>query len=313
MAGDDAKACAAYQDFLTLRKDVDPNIPILKQAKAGTQTAIAGLLPRSPVLVRDVEAAHRRFHAGYAMQAQIGVLGFYQVLVGINGRVLLLMKNFPPNVRPEFFQDVRNAIYADLRRPLRDGIPRSAFDGGIVGIREGGTGTVSDNFGEIEAFTARIGPRDYEPTNRIFRSVNDSAVAQRVIARIFARQTGNYCLREIVADGLICESMPVIPSITRGTLVKLGIGFRTHRITGQHASNDERRVIKAVLSCENEFVLDGERRQLAVGAYGPIIGNNPENPLRLPAFGIIARLCILRRSCGGRRCRCGQARSIASL
>jgi hypothetical protein len=34
MAGDDAKARAAYQDFLTLRKDVDPNIPILKQAKA---------------------------------------------------------------------------------------------------------------------------------------------------------------------------------------------------------------------------------------------------------------------------------------
>jgi hypothetical protein len=26
--------CAAYQDFLTLWKDADPDIPILKQAKA---------------------------------------------------------------------------------------------------------------------------------------------------------------------------------------------------------------------------------------------------------------------------------------
>jgi cytochrome c-type biogenesis protein CcmH/NrfG len=33
MQGDIAKAKAAYQDFLTLWKDADPDIPILKQAK----------------------------------------------------------------------------------------------------------------------------------------------------------------------------------------------------------------------------------------------------------------------------------------
>ena len=33
MAGDTAKAKAAYQDFLTLWKDADPDVPILKQAK----------------------------------------------------------------------------------------------------------------------------------------------------------------------------------------------------------------------------------------------------------------------------------------
>jgi eukaryotic-like serine/threonine-protein kinase len=31
--GDKAKAKAAYQDFLTLWKDADPDIPVLKQAK----------------------------------------------------------------------------------------------------------------------------------------------------------------------------------------------------------------------------------------------------------------------------------------
>jgi tetratricopeptide (TPR) repeat protein len=34
MAGDTAKAKSAYQDFFTLWKDADPDIPILKQAKA---------------------------------------------------------------------------------------------------------------------------------------------------------------------------------------------------------------------------------------------------------------------------------------
>ena len=34
MAGDTAKAKSAYQDFLTLWKDADPDIPILKEAKA---------------------------------------------------------------------------------------------------------------------------------------------------------------------------------------------------------------------------------------------------------------------------------------
>ena len=34
MQGDTAKARAAYQDFLTLWKDADPDIPILEEAKA---------------------------------------------------------------------------------------------------------------------------------------------------------------------------------------------------------------------------------------------------------------------------------------
>ena len=34
LAGDKAKARAAYQDFLTLWKDGDADVPVLKQAKA---------------------------------------------------------------------------------------------------------------------------------------------------------------------------------------------------------------------------------------------------------------------------------------
>ena len=34
LSGDSAKAKTAYQDFLTLWKDADPDVPILTQAKA---------------------------------------------------------------------------------------------------------------------------------------------------------------------------------------------------------------------------------------------------------------------------------------
>jgi hypothetical protein len=34
LSGDKSKARSAYQDFLTLWKDADPDIPILKEAKA---------------------------------------------------------------------------------------------------------------------------------------------------------------------------------------------------------------------------------------------------------------------------------------
>ena len=34
MQGDSTKVKAAYQDFLTFRKDADPDVPILQQAEA---------------------------------------------------------------------------------------------------------------------------------------------------------------------------------------------------------------------------------------------------------------------------------------
>jgi eukaryotic-like serine/threonine-protein kinase len=51
MAGDTAKAKTAYQDFLALWKDADPDIPILKQAKAEYATILD---PSSPAKSRSL-------------------------------------------------------------------------------------------------------------------------------------------------------------------------------------------------------------------------------------------------------------------
>ena len=48
MQGDTAKAKAAYQDFLTLWKDADPDIPVLIAAKS-EYTKLNGVLPDSRI------------------------------------------------------------------------------------------------------------------------------------------------------------------------------------------------------------------------------------------------------------------------
>jgi hypothetical protein len=46
MAGDKARAQAAYQTFLNLWKDADPDIPMLKQAKAEYATLQQNVVTR---------------------------------------------------------------------------------------------------------------------------------------------------------------------------------------------------------------------------------------------------------------------------
>jgi hypothetical protein len=46
MRGDTAKAKAAYQDFLTLWKDADPDVPILQQAQNRIREAEINIFPR---------------------------------------------------------------------------------------------------------------------------------------------------------------------------------------------------------------------------------------------------------------------------
>ena len=53
LQGDTAKAKAAYQDFLTLWKDADPDIPILKEAKAEYAKQVGGYAAKRPPSARS--------------------------------------------------------------------------------------------------------------------------------------------------------------------------------------------------------------------------------------------------------------------
>jgi tetratricopeptide (TPR) repeat protein len=62
LAGDKTKARSAYQDFLTLWKDADPDIPILKQAQAESQLRLcAALTGPSHVTTKNPDIACSRF------------------------------------------------------------------------------------------------------------------------------------------------------------------------------------------------------------------------------------------------------------
>ena len=59
LAGDRAKARAAYEDFIALWKDADPDIPIFRQARAeyAKLQYVSHLAPRQLYVVRGVEGA----------------------------------------------------------------------------------------------------------------------------------------------------------------------------------------------------------------------------------------------------------------
>jgi hypothetical protein len=66
MQGDNTKAKTAYQDFLTLWKDADPDIPVLKQAK-GLVRELAGTASG-----RDDSWPAARLHACHRFWARDG-------------------------------------------------------------------------------------------------------------------------------------------------------------------------------------------------------------------------------------------------
>ncbi len=108
MQGDTAKAKSAYQDFLTLWKDADPDIPILKQAKAEYAQAAVVLWERKDALC--LNSTHSPTHNTRArsistsdLLGEIVLEGFVRDRCGVTGKVLGL-----PTTGPEDAVSIRS-------------------------------------------------------------------------------------------------------------------------------------------------------------------------------------------------------------
>src|SRR5260221_14030621 len=86
--------------------------------------------------------------------------------------------------------------------------------------------------------------------------------------------------------------MPIVAAEPFGALSKLRIRLIRLTDTGEQARGNERRVIEAVLGRQPELLSYRQSRELRADAYGAVVGEDPENTLRLFTFVIsFVRTC----------------------
>src|SRR5258708_7010149 len=86
--------------------------------------------------------------------------------------------------------------------------------------------------------------------------------------------------------------MPIVAAEAFGALPKLRIRLVGLTDTGEQARRNERRVIETILRRQPELLSYRQRRELRADAYGPVVGEDPENALRLFTFVIsLVRTC----------------------
>jgi len=191
------------------------------------------------------------------------------------------------DVRPKLLEDVEDAVKGDLRQPFLPGFGPRAFPCGVIKIGDAGSRPVPDNFGEIEASAARIGSRNDETTYRIAGPAEEPSVAQGVVARVLARSGWYDGFRKVVSDRLITERVSIVAAVSRGPLTEFGCRIFRLGAAGQHARNNKRGIIKAVLRGEPKLILERQGRKLRIGADRAIVWDNPKDALGLLTLRIV--------------------------
>src|SRR5258707_6515130 len=128
--------------------------------------------------------------------------------------------------------------------------------------------------------------REKQAAHGIPSALEKPATSERVVARVFARQGRDDGFRHVISNHLVGHRMPVVAAEAFGALSKLRI--RPIRLTDtcEDPGGNERRVIEAVLRRQPELLSYRQRRKLRADAYGPVVGEDPENTLRLFSFVI---------------------------
>ena len=81
--------------------------------------------------------------------------------------------------------------------------------------------------------------------------------------------------------GRVSEGVPVVSSVTDGTLVKFGVGFAVHGEAGLNACDEEGGIVEAVFCRESQLLLCCLGWQFRVGGNGTEVRHDSEDTLGL--------------------------------
>ncbi len=185
------------------------------------------------------------------------------------------------DVRPKLLEDVKEAVNTNLRQPLLPGLGPGAFRSRVIKVGNTRSCPVPNNFREIEASSAGIGFRNQETAYCIAGAAEESSMAERVVPRVLPCSGRYYGFRKVVSDRLISKRVPIVAAISRGSLMEFGCRIFRLGTAGQHARNNKRGIIKAVLRSEPKLLLERQGRKLRVCADRAIVRDYPKDALGL--------------------------------
>jgi hypothetical protein len=192
-----------------------------------------------------------------------------------------LVEEFVVDIGPELFEEGRSPIDGETCHPKTKGLAKGAFLAWIVKGGDACGCPGAEYFGGVEDGTAAVGSSDRDAGDSISEPLAKAATTERVIAGILVQSCGQDELNPKIFVHVVGIGVPVIPSVGRGALMKLRGGIARLRDPGLYRYKDKRRVVDAIECRCIEFLLDGLRRKMLVGADRAKVWNDVENTFRL--------------------------------
>src|SRR5271155_1581463 len=100
--------------------------------------------------------------------------------------LVFAVKDSSVDVRPELFDQIRESVNSHLNNPALSDLCPSPFLAGVVEAGDAGCSTIASNFRKVRGRVALVVAGDEQARDRVDGSFHHSAVAQRIVARIFA-------------------------------------------------------------------------------------------------------------------------------
>src|SRR3954447_3433281 len=115
----------------------------------------------------------------------------------------------PPDVRPEFRQQVGNHVVSESHAVALQSFGRTLALG-VIEAGDGDDAGVTENFREIEATAAAVLAVDEDPRGGVIGTMPGGSRSQTEEPRIFVQQAGHDRFRNVAADDLIADRAAVI-------------------------------------------------------------------------------------------------------
>ncbi len=116
--------------------------------------------------------------------------------------LVFIVEDGAVDVRPKFLETERNGVLKHLAPPALVGFD-PGISGRIVEVANTSSGSGSDNFGKIKRVVPRVVSGDKDAADGVTGTLEETAVTEGVVARVFFGDGWDDGFDEIVLDGAV--------------------------------------------------------------------------------------------------------------